>query len=605
MGDLTVLAAVSRSRSLRFLDILPPGYTLLDPNGRTVFPTGVGVQDSAKTRRVEAEATLERTVATEHVLTAGTAIERETTYGLEVLSNLDYRTFTPLPAFRAIPGMYPAQARVVWSVFAQDAWTPRREISVVGGLRAEAYTDYGFKVSPRIAATYRLPRDVSLKASWARAFRTPSFGELFYPTPALEVNPDLRRSRVDALDLSALYRRGELQVMGTVYYVVLQDAILPRQITAPAGTAAVRLDNLEFIHGRGLDVEATRSFRGGNAVQLAYSLQRPEYAEDEPALSAGAVPLRFWRRCPCRPTRSAWPATWAWGGTSRCRPPSRSAAPASVPRAIPAPTCRGTACWTSWCAAATSIRAGRSRPPATTCWARTTRIPHPRYPGPGRPARGLPAPRPQRVREGAVPVLMPSRPCSSATTRLLGSVLCLVLATPLKAAEAMPIATDVQVTLLLKILTYDRSFTYKAKSGVSIGVVYVPVDPESVRAKDEVMGTLARLEGRTIKNLPITVRRHRVPRPRQPGEGGAGQPGERVLRGPRQLPEPGRPPEAEPHVRDHHRHRGARIREPPGGIAIGIGSKGNKPDILINLPSSRSEGSEFDASLLRIATVVK
>jgi hypothetical protein len=30
-----------------------------------------------------------------------------------------------------------------------------------------------------------------------------------------------------------------------------------------------------------------------------------------------------------------------------------------------------------------------------------------------------------------------------------------------------------------------------------------------------------------------------------------------------------------------------------------------KPDILINLPSSRSEGSEFDASLLRIATVVK
>ena len=39
-------------------------------------------------------------------------------------------------------------------LFAQDAWTPRREISVVGGLRAEAYTDYGFKVSPRIAATY-------------------------------------------------------------------------------------------------------------------------------------------------------------------------------------------------------------------------------------------------------------------------------------------------------------------------------------------------------------------------------------------------------------------------------------------------------------------
>ena len=42
------------------------------------------------------------------------------------------------------------------------------------------------------------------------------------------------------------------------------------------------------------------------------------------------------------------------------------------------------------------------------------------------------------------------------------------------------------------------------------------------------------------------------------------------------------------------------------GVAIGIGIKPDKkPDILINLPSSRSEGSEFDASLLRIATVVK
>ena len=42
------------------------------------------------------------------------------------------------------------------------------------------------------------------------------------------------------------------------------------------------------------------------------------------------------------------------------------------------------------------------------------------------------------------------------------------------------------------------------------------------------------------------------------------------------------------------------------GVAIGIGKKADqKPDILINLPSSRQEGSEFDASLLRIANVVK
>jgi hypothetical protein len=196
-------------------------------------------------------------------------------------------------------------------------------------------------------------------------------------------------------------------------------------------------------------------------------------------------------------------------------------------------------------------------------------------------------------------------PCPSATTRLLGSVLCLVLATPLKAAEAMPIATDVQVTLLLKILTYDRSFTYKAKSGVSIGVVYAASDPDSVRAKDEVMSTLARLEGRTIKNLPITYAAIEY---RDPASL------EKAVRANRVnvfYVAPGNAQSLAPLLKLSRTYAITTVTgvpeyvNRPGGIAIGIGSKGNKPDILINLPSSRSEGSEFDASLLRIATVVK
>jgi len=40
-------------------------------------------------------------------------------------------------------------------------------------------------------------------------------------------------------------------------------------------------------------------------------------------------------------------------------------------------------------------------------------------------------------------------------------------------------------------------------------------------------------------------------------------------------------------------------------VAVGIGVRQDKPQILINLASARSEGSEFDASLLRIATVLR
>ena len=40
------------------------------------------------------------------------------------------------------------------------------------------------------------------------------------------------------------------------------------------------------------------------------------------------------------------------------------------------------------------------------------------------------------------------------------------------------------------------------------------------------------------------------------------------------------------------------------GVAVGIGVEQDKPQILINLGAARAEGSDFDASLLRIAIVV-
>jgi len=40
-------------------------------------------------------------------------------------------------------------------------------------------------------------------------------------------------------------------------------------------------------------------------------------------------------------------------------------------------------------------------------------------------------------------------------------------------------------------------------------------------------------------------------------------------------------------------------------VSVGVGMAQDKTQVLINLASARSEGSEFDANLLRIATVIK
>lgn len=171
-------------------------------------------------------------------------------------------------------------------------------------------------------------------------------------------------------------------------------------------------------------------------------------------------------------------------------------------------------------------------------------------------------------------------------------------------AQAMAFPVDLQVPLLLKILTYDRSFEFKAKHAVTIAVAFVASDPASVAAKDAMIKTLEQVSGRTIKNLPIRWAAVEF-------KDAAGF--DRAVRASRAnvlYVAPGLGGQIGAILKTSRSYAVTTATGVPEfvqrGIAVGIGIKpGNKPDILINLPSSRSEGSEFDASLLRIATVVK
>lgn len=186
----------------------------------------------------------------------------------------------------------------------------------------------------------------------------------------------------------------------------------------------------------------------------------------------------------------------------------------------------------------------------------------------------------------------------------LATVLAGLLCAPAAGTEPMPFKPDVQITLLLKILTYDRSFSVKAKSGVKIGVVYVASDPESVQVKDEILKTLQLVADRTIKNVPITAVAVEYKDPKALAAA-VRSGGINVF-----YIAPGNADSLTELLRLSHTRGITTATGVPEyvqrGVAIGIGIKADKkPDILINLPSSRQEGSEFDASLLRIATVVK
>lgn len=171
------------------------------------------------------------------------------------------------------------------------------------------------------------------------------------------------------------------------------------------------------------------------------------------------------------------------------------------------------------------------------------------------------------------------------------------------AQAEMAVAADRQVPLLLKILTYDRQLEAKAGRELVIGIVSSPTSLASAKAREDVESALHSYLGKTVKKLPLQyfwqdytnadklkawIKAKRIS----------------VL-----YISPGTEKNLTAILEISRGNDVTSITGVPEyvekGVSVGIGQRQAKPQILINLTSSKLEGSEFDASLLRIATIVK
>jgi hypothetical protein len=169
-------------------------------------------------------------------------------------------------------------------------------------------------------------------------------------------------------------------------------------------------------------------------------------------------------------------------------------------------------------------------------------------------------------------------------------------------AEEMPMSAEAQIPLLLKVLTYDRNFETKAGKELALGIVHDPADRDSAKATAELGTTLFNFTGKTVKKLPMKYYTIEY-------TGAADlerfvkEKGISVL-----YIAPGNAKSLPTLLKLSEDLDLTTLTGVPEyvrrGVAVGIGVAQNKPQILINLASARAEGSEFDASLLRIATVL-
>jgi hypothetical protein len=168
-------------------------------------------------------------------------------------------------------------------------------------------------------------------------------------------------------------------------------------------------------------------------------------------------------------------------------------------------------------------------------------------------------------------------------------------------SQEIAIPVDLQVSLFAKIVSFDRKFPERAGNEMVIGVVYQNIFRNSLVAKEQFCSSLenisdGKISGILFRYVPIDI-----------SEKSNLQ----------QIVEsenidvlyicPLRAIELETIITASRTHRVLTFTGVPEyverGISTGVGLKGNKPQILINLPASKAEGIEYTSQLLKLAKV--
>jgi hypothetical protein len=167
----------------------------------------------------------------------------------------------------------------------------------------------------------------------------------------------------------------------------------------------------------------------------------------------------------------------------------------------------------------------------------------------------------------------------------------------------MPVPAALQVPLLLKVLTYDRNFGTRGESRLHVSIVAAPGDPLSARTGAEIASVLTLLSDKTVRRLQLTHATIDYTSDKQIA-GALPENAVNVI-----YVTPGSDRYLADLVQVSHARQAITATGVPTyvsrGVAVGIGARQDRPEILINLAASKAAGSEFDAGLLRIASIIR
>lgn len=169
-------------------------------------------------------------------------------------------------------------------------------------------------------------------------------------------------------------------------------------------------------------------------------------------------------------------------------------------------------------------------------------------------------------------------------------------------AQTPEVPPEVQYPLLLKVLSFDRNFNNRNKTTVNIALVFQSKFRLSANTKNtiEVLTEdtpMSQVSGKTIKLFPVDL-----------SDGTDVAAFCRVNQISCLYIMPLRAYDLK-RITDISRAYkiitfGVAVEQVQSGASCAIGLKNDKPEIIINLPAAKSEGTEFNAQLLKLARII-
>jgi len=276
--DVTFQGAMFHMKETSFIYLFPPGAF-----GGAFHDGMIGAPDKWE-RHARASVSAFYTGFNQHRVRIGAGTERQEIYKIRERKNFNFVYVpgvgnVPLPVGRLVdvsstnPFLAP-RGRTVTFGYIQDEWKLDKDWYLTAGVRHDRYSDFGSTTNPRIAAVWEAAYNFTAKLLAGRAFRAPSFTELYNINNPINIgNPDLRPEKISTVEAAFAWQPAPSAQIGlNVYRYRMRDII--RLIPNADPTTGSTSQNAGSVAGRGLELELQWDISKRMRLNANYAYQR-------------------------------------------------------------------------------------------------------------------------------------------------------------------------------------------------------------------------------------------------------------------------------------------------------------------------------------------